>query len=77
MEILLFLGIGIAIIGGLWLLVVAFSENILWGLGCLLIGPVSIVFIFMHWEDAKNPFFTQLAGLGIALIAAGLDGSFG
>ena len=60
--ILFVVGGTLALIGGIWLLVVAFQESVLWGLGCLLFSPISIVFVIMHWEEARTPFLVQLAG---------------
>ena len=67
------MGIGaiIAVIAGIWFLVVAFSESVLWGLGCLLIPFVSLIFLIMHWDKAGKPFLVNV--LGFALI---LGGSF-
>ena len=65
MEVLLYIGLGIFIIGGIGTLIAAFKTSILWGIGCLLIAPVSLLFLIMHWSNAKNPFFLQLIGLGI------------
>jgi len=70
MEALLYVGLGILIIGGIGTLIAAFKTSILWGVGCLLIGPVSLLFLIMHWDNAKNPFFLQLIGLGIVFFAA-------
>ena len=63
--ILYYLGLIILVIASIGFLIAAFKESILWGLGCLLLGPVSIVFLIMHWNEAKNPFFLQLIGLAI------------
>ena len=60
--ILMMVGYLIGIIGGIWLLVVAFQQSLGWGLGCLLLPIVSIVFAIMYWDDAKVPFLTSLAG---------------
>lgn len=65
MEVLLYIGLGIFIIGGIGTLIAAFKTSILWGIGCLLIAPVSLLFLIMHWSNAKNPFFLQLIGFGI------------
>lgn len=65
MEALLYVGLGIFIIGGVGTLIAAFKTSILWGIGCLLIAPVSLLFLIMHWDNAKNPFFLQLIGFGI------------
>ena len=39
-SLLLLIGVSIAIAGGIWLLVLAFREHILWGLGCLFVSPI-------------------------------------
>jgi hypothetical protein len=74
MEILAYVGIGIIVIGGLGLLIAAFKESILWGIGCILLSPVSIVFLVLHWEEAKNPFLLQLVGIGLLLVSTVLGG---
>ena len=70
-----YIGIGLFAIGGItlvvgaiMLLVAAFSESILWGLGCLFIPLVPLVFICMHWSEAKRPFLIKLAGLGVIFL---------
>lgn len=65
MGVLLGIGIMIAIIGGVGTLIAAFKTSIWWGLGCLFISPVSLLFLVMNWDVAKNPFFLQLVGAGI------------
>ncbi len=65
MEALLYVGLGIFIIGGAGTLIAAFKTSIPWGIGCLLIAPVSLLFLIMHWDNAKNPFFLQVIGFGI------------
>ncbi len=61
--ILVVVGLVVAFIGGIWFLVVAFQESVLWGLGCFLFSPLAIVFLVMHWDQAGKPFLVQLAGL--------------
>lgn len=69
-------------IGGIMLLVAAFREGLGWGFALLFLSPIAqFLFVIMHWEEAKNGFFTLLAGgvaLGVALgagMAAGLESS--
>ena len=69
MEALAYLGVIVFIIGGIGTLIAAFKTSILWGLGCLLIAPVSLIFLVLHWDVAKNPFFLQL--IGLVLVFAG------
>jgi uncharacterized membrane protein len=63
--IIFYVGLAIFIIGGIGLLISAFKTSILWGLACLLIAPVSLIYLVLYWQDAKNPFFLQLIGLVI------------
>ena len=70
MEILIYVGLFVFIIGGIGTLIAAFKTSLLWGLGCLLIAPASLLFLVMNWGIAKNPFFLQLVGGGIILLAS-------
>ena len=74
MEGLAYLGFGIIAIGSLWFLFVAFTEGILWGLGCLFFSPIALVFLVLHWRVAKDPFFIQLAGFGVVILVGFLGG---
>jgi hypothetical protein len=67
---LLYIGAVLVFVGAIWLLVVAFKTHILWGLGCLLIYPVCLVFVVLHWKVASKPFLVQVAGCALALVAA-------
>lgn len=68
-------GFFLAVVASLWLLVRAFSESILWGLGCLFIAPVWLFFVIVHWRQAKDPFLLWLTGLGLVLGAAMMGGA--
>ena len=68
-------GLGL-LVTGLWMLVLQFKTSILWGLGCLIIPLVSLVWLVMHWEVGKRPFLFSLVaavvfGIGAALSSAG------
>ncbi len=67
---LIYLGFAIIIIGAIGFLIAAFRNSILWGLGCLLFSPISIVFLILYWQEAKNPFFLQLIGLGVVFLGS-------
>jgi len=62
-------GVAVFILGGLALLVAAFRTSILWGLGCLIFSPLSLVYIILHWGAAKFPFYVQLFGVFLFLAA--------
>lgn len=67
--ILLVAGIVISVIGGIWFLIVAFSESIFWGVGCLFIPLVSLIFLILHWREAAKPFIVSLIGALLTLTA--------
>lgn len=71
MVALYYLGLAVVVIGGLGMVIAAFKTSIWWGIACLLISPVSLIFLVLHWDVAKNPFFLQLAGVALLLLAAG------
>ena len=64
----IYLGLFVFIIGGIGTLIAAFKTSIWWGLGCLLLAPVALIFLIAHWGVAKNPFFLQLIGFAIMLV---------
>jgi hypothetical protein len=63
-------GLILLLVGGVFLLLHGFKESILWGLGMLLLPFVSLVFLILHWDKAKNSFFLQLYGLGFLIVGA-------
>jgi len=67
-EALPLVGILIAIVGGIWLLVVAFRESLLWGLACLVVPIVMLLFVATHWSESKTPFLVQVAGWALFLV---------
>ena len=73
-EIVFYVGLGIFIIGGIGLLIAAFRTNILWGLAVLFIAPAAIIYLILHWQDAKGPFKTQVFGFLIMAVFAYMNG---
>jgi hypothetical protein len=67
-------GIGglIAFIGGLMIIIAAFRIHVGWGLGCIFVPFVSIVFIIAHWSEAKRGVLIWIPGIIIAGIAGGI-----
>tara|TARA_R110002049_G_scaffold29552_12_gene100430 strand:+ start:1568 stop:1822 length:255 start_codon:yes stop_codon:yes gene_type:complete len=70
MEFMAFIGIGITVLGGIGFLIAAFKESVWWLIACILISPISLLFLVLHWPEAKNPFFLQLVGLVVIFISA-------
>ncbi len=65
--VLMVVGVLISLAAFVWLLVIAFRESTVWGLACLLIPFVVLVFAFKFWDEAKMPFFGILVGSFFAL----------
>jgi hypothetical protein len=61
-------GLLLMFLGGLFFIIAAFRESILWGLGVLFLPFVSLVFLILCWQRAKGPFFLQLYGIGFVLL---------
>lgn len=72
MEFLGVLGLGIMVVGNVWMLVRGFTESIAWGLGMLLLPFVGLFFLVMHWDKAKHPFLVNIVGIVIMFIGFGL-----
>ena len=69
-EIALCIGLGIFVIGAVGLLISAFRTSVLWGLAVLFIAPVAVIYLIVHWQDAKNPFKVQVCGLMVMAVVA-------
>ena len=73
-DIFLLVGLGIFIIGGIGFLIAAFRTSLIWGLCCLFISPIQIIYLFVHWDSAKKPFLIQLVGGLVMLTSAYFKG---
>jgi hypothetical protein len=65
---LFILGLGLSVVGTLWLLVLAFRTSIWWGFGCLFIPFVQLFYLFSHWKEAGNPVGLQVLGMVIMMM---------
>ena len=54
-----------SMVGGIWLTVVAFRRNALWGLAVFFIPFANIVYAVKFWDEAKKPFLLHF-GSGVA-----------
>lgn len=61
-------GLIIALVCGLWTLVLQFQTSILWGLACLLLPLVGLLWLVLYWEDGKRPLFVSLIGCAFMLV---------
>jgi hypothetical protein len=70
------IGLTLLVAGGLWLLWEAFTVSVWWGLGCLLVPFVSLIFLFVHWKEASRPFGLQVAAVAFMFLASLLGGNY-
>ena len=60
---LLALGFVLLFVGGIMMLIAAFHTSIGWFLAYLFLPFGSLVFLIVHWAEAKVSFLLQVAGL--------------
>ncbi len=65
---LMILAYGVMLVGGIMVLIKAFQESVWWGLGCIFVPFVGLVFVIMHWAVAKQGFLIQLAGIALLIV---------
>jgi hypothetical protein len=61
-------GLAIVVIAQLRILIIAFGEKVLLGLGCLVVPFFAWYYIATRWKDVKGAFFFQLFGLALAVL---------
>ena len=56
------IGLVLMLVGALWMVVIAFQESVLWGLGCLFIPFVTLFYAATRWAKVKVPALIWAAG---------------
>jgi hypothetical protein len=69
-TVLALIGLVVAFIGGIWLIVAAFQESVVWGLLTLFISPAGLIFAIMHWERGGKPLMLQVGGLVVMILGS-------
>ena len=67
---LIIIGALASLVGGIWFLVVAFRQSVVWGLVVIFVPFASLVFLVKYWREAKTSFFVQLIGSVIYVAGA-------
>ncbi|MGB7327659.1 MAG: hypothetical protein WBD31_22465 [Rubripirellula sp.] len=72
LGILAMMAFGVGVIGWLWITVLAFTEGeVLWGIGCLIISPLCLVYAFLNFDEMKIPFLMVVGGF-VSRVAIGV-----
>lgn len=62
-------GLVLFLLGSVLIVTEAFRKSKLWGVGCLLLGPLmGVLFTFLNWEKAKMPTAMWICGLVLVLL---------
>jgi hypothetical protein len=69
--------LAVSVIGWLWITVMAFSEGeTMWGIGCLIISPLCVVYGLMNFQEMKIPLILVIVGfvgrIGIGIVAVSM-----
>jgi hypothetical protein len=70
------LGLGwlLMVVGGLWGLVLAFKQSLMWGLLYIFVPLANVVFLIKHWAITRNAFFLVVSGVVLVVIGAVMGG---
>jgi hypothetical protein len=69
------IGLIIALVFGIKLLILAFKESALWGLGSMFIPFVGLIFVIKFWDKTKKPFLYYLACIPFFIIGGVMSAS--
>ncbi|QDT01789.1 hypothetical protein K227x_01570 [Rubripirellula lacrimiformis] len=73
--ILALVALAVGAIGWLWITVTAFSDgDMLWGIGCLVLSPLCLVYGFLNLDELKVP-LAMVVGGGVSQVAIGILGA--
>ena len=61
-ALLLILCAAVSLAGGIGILVLAFRTSIWWGLGCIFLPLVDLIFVIIYWRDTWPVFTASLLG---------------
>jgi ABC-type Fe3+-siderophore transport system permease subunit len=66
------LGGAVAVVGFIWVLGVAFSESVVWGVACMLIPIAPFLLLLSRPREAWKPSTLYLVGIGLIALASAL-----
>lgn len=74
---MLVMGVGaiVSLIFSVIILIKAFQESVLWGLGSLFIPFVILIFVIKNWADTKKPFLYAVGGWVLMIVGGVLGGA--
>lgn len=68
-----FLGMLLVFVGSIYMIVQGCRVHFGWGLALFLMPMITIVFVFKHWDKAKNPLHVIVLGIASFALAMYLE----
>jgi hypothetical protein len=72
LQVVSMLGNGLTLVGGIWIIVLAFMEDTTQGILCLCVPCYGIYFAITNFDDAKLPLCIWIAGMVVEFASLGL-----
>ena len=57
-----------AFITGIMILIEAFKESLLWGIGSLIVPVVILIFVLTHWTETGKLFLYNIAASAVIIV---------
>ena len=59
-----------AFITGIMILIEAFKESLLWGIGSLIVPVVILIFVLTHWTETGKLFLYNIAASAVIIVGS-------
>lgn len=66
-SVLMILGIFLVLVGSVLIMIEAFSVSPLWGVGCIFLPFVTLIFVALNWPATRNAVVLLVLGLAFGL----------
>jgi len=61
------IGLAVLLVGYIWIDVIAFRKDVVWGFACLF-SPINLIFVMQNWDDCRMAFITHTVGFALCLV---------
>lgn len=70
---LFWIGVALMFFGGVWIIINGFKKSVWWGLGCLIIPFVALIFGLLNFAQNKIPLLLYVLGLILFFAGGGMN----
>jgi len=61
------IGLAVLLVGYVWIVVIGFRKDVLWGV-CCLFSPINLIFVMQNWDDCRMAFIIHTVGFALCLV---------